>query len=254
MVKVYLITNKLNNLKYIGVTKNLSDRLNKGHRFAKSKLGNSIKKYGWDNFTTEIIAEVDSYEEAWALECRFIAEFKTKYPDGYNMTDGGEGATNPTQETRDKISKANTGHSHHPWKGKKMPHLSGPSHRWFGKNNAAIYRTGLKATPETLVKLSNSIKAAYARMTPEQRSAPYQNPETKERKRKACSWKKAIVCINNSTVYRSRAEAALILSVYAQNIRLVLRGKAKTTKGLRFRYASEYEIQKLGDKAFVEIT
>ena len=51
-----------------------------------------------------------------------------------------------------------------------MPHLCGPKHHWYGKNNAAIYRTGIKASPETKLKLSEALKAKYELAIKEQES------------------------------------------------------------------------------------
>lgn len=39
----------------------------------------------------------------------WIAEFNCKYPNGYNLTDGGDGLTGCTESTRQKLSKINTG-------------------------------------------------------------------------------------------------------------------------------------------------
>jgi hypothetical protein len=106
--EIYKITNITNNKLYIGQTR--SHRLNKNKYrpfgylgrfkdhinecYAKKKgcckyLNSSILKYGEDNFICEKIAEcpVDNLNE---LEMKYILEYNSKYPTGYNLTDGGK--------------------------------------------------------------------------------------------------------------------------------------------------------------------
>lgn len=77
-------------------------------------LGRAIKKYGWDNFTTEIITECDDKEQLLELEQYYIQFFNSYKPNGYNMTMGGEklyGEDNPfynhkhSMQTRQKLSE-----------------------------------------------------------------------------------------------------------------------------------------------------
>lgn len=69
--KVYIHTNNFNNKKYVGITSNKVDirwGINgKGYK-CQSKFYNAIKKYGWDNFTHEIIKIFNSKEEALRYE------------------------------------------------------------------------------------------------------------------------------------------------------------------------------------------
>jgi group I intron endonuclease len=79
---------------YIGQTNNFNGRMaehkcngNKG----KNKLYNSIKKYGWDNFTKEIIANTDSKQNANLLEESLIQKFKATGHNGLNTRISAEG-------------------------------------------------------------------------------------------------------------------------------------------------------------------
>jgi group I intron endonuclease len=103
---VYLITNTINGKRYVGQT---THSLEKRWREHKSRDGchalyNAIKKYGSDNFIIESICEPPTVELAHEMERYYIQRYCSKSPNGYNLTDGGEGVVNPTEETRRKIA------------------------------------------------------------------------------------------------------------------------------------------------------
>lgn len=91
---VYCHTNKTNGKKYIGCTsKRPNQRYGKNgveYIRAKQKFGQAIEKYGWDGFHHDILAQVDSEEEAEELEIAFIEKYKTTENEyGYNVAKGG---------------------------------------------------------------------------------------------------------------------------------------------------------------------
>lgn len=108
---IYVITNKINNKKYVGqsidVEKRWSEHKYNSKRNTTIYLYNSMKKYGIDNFTLEVIEEniplqmIDSRESYW------IEKLNTYRPEGYNLTLGGEGTIGyvHTQKTKSAISK-----------------------------------------------------------------------------------------------------------------------------------------------------
>lgn len=112
---IYLRTNLVNGKQYVGQTKDFRVRNNAWNclkiRYANKILTRDRNIYGLDNFKTEILSETDNRKEAWELEQQFIDKFNTKYPNGYNMSDGGNApfGTNPSQETRAKMSFAKKG-------------------------------------------------------------------------------------------------------------------------------------------------
>lgn len=85
---VYKITNKITGKAYIGMTKNVSRRWGRGSGYKKQPLFyEEIKKFGWDNFSKEIIAEGLSKEEAIAIEAQMISNENTIHK-GYNISNG----------------------------------------------------------------------------------------------------------------------------------------------------------------------
>jgi len=107
---LYMHINKINGMKYIGITSQKpEDRWGcNGNKYKQSYFKNAIKKYGWDNFLHEIVFTGLSEEDAKYLEKLFIKGFKTKKPNGYNLTDGGDGTLgySPSPDARKKMSIA----------------------------------------------------------------------------------------------------------------------------------------------------
>ena len=135
---VYKITNTVNQKSYVGrsINEPQKGRIRKhlnGH--GNVHLAKSVKKYGRDAFSVEILEENVFDELLPELEKAYIAKFNTVQPNGYNFTEGGDGLLNPSPETRRKMSEAQKGKtlseehrrkisrsnkgSPGPWKGKK---------------------------------------------------------------------------------------------------------------------------------------
>lgn len=153
---VYKHTNTINNKCYIGITSQQPNRrwLNGyGYSKAQSKFYNAIQKYGWDNFTHEILFENLTFAEANSKEIELIA-FYNSCEAGYNTSTGGNG--NPghvvTPEMREQMSLAHAGQVS--WtKGKPLTeeHKRSLSIAHLGKN------TG-KRSEETRQKISTALK------------------------------------------------------------------------------------------------
>jgi len=90
---VYLVTNILNGMKYVGKTKNcLADRKKQHHSdLHDSYFHRAIKKYGKSNFKWEEVFFHSDEEELYRKENEFIERLNTRIPNGYNMTLGGDG-------------------------------------------------------------------------------------------------------------------------------------------------------------------
>jgi len=91
MYKVYLITNIENKKQYVGITKFSIEERFFQHTKRGFLLTEAIQKYGEQNFSIELVEEVESAERAYELEIFYIQKYNTKVPNGYNLTDGGDG-------------------------------------------------------------------------------------------------------------------------------------------------------------------
>ena len=105
---IYIFTNKINDMKYIGKSINIKERIKSHFYEAKYKkkvnhFKHAIIYYGINNFKWEILEECD-INKLNEKEIFWINKLNTKHPRGYNLTDGGEGSINLIQEIRDKIS------------------------------------------------------------------------------------------------------------------------------------------------------
>lgn len=120
---VYLATNRINGKQYVGQSVDF-DRRKKGHRYdAVSGKGclfhSALRKYGFDAFDWEILKyrEFLTWErdKAWMnrWEKCYIKKLDTMSPNGYNLTEGGDGGVGFTHSiaTRKIISAKLMGHS-----------------------------------------------------------------------------------------------------------------------------------------------
>ena len=209
MGSIYKITNTVNGKSYIGKSKHDAEktRINK-HLNGKGNqvLKDAVAKYSKDVFTYEILHDGIIPEFLDMLEREEIAKHNTVAPNGYNLTDGGEGGSH-CEETCQKISDALKGENHpmygkpawnrgNPWpeetcqkisnalKGKKLgtrseEHCQKLSDALKGEKNPMYGRTGEKSpnygkpcTEETRQKLSDALKGEknpnYGKPLPEE--------------------------------------------------------------------------------------
>jgi len=120
---IYCVINKFNEKKYIGQTINFNKR-KKWHKSKIRKLKDyfhcSLYKYGWENFSWDIIdfaynrKDMNNKEIFWIDLYETFAD-RTK---GYNLTPGGEGIGRiVSSETKQKLSNGRLGK----FKGKNAP-------------------------------------------------------------------------------------------------------------------------------------
>jgi len=111
---VYLVTNIINNKQYVGYTTKTLEERKKTHLYKSNSKTSShyfylfkkaLRKYGVENFKWEIIFQCNSLTECQEKEKYFIKKYNTISPNGYNLTEGGNGGIQ-SDETKEKISKS----------------------------------------------------------------------------------------------------------------------------------------------------
>ena len=89
-IKIYLIMNRINFKKYVGLTSRKVARRFYEHSInRKSAIGLAIQKYGSDNFLIVVLEVCETLEKANEREKFWIAFHDCIAPNGYNRTDGG---------------------------------------------------------------------------------------------------------------------------------------------------------------------
>jgi group I intron endonuclease len=111
---IYRARNTVNGKCYVGKTVRTMARRKAWHQAAASRgegwsFHRALRKYGFDKFVWEVVCSSDDSEELGRLEVQYIALWKTKRPDGYNLTDGGDGVIGPTPEGKARVIAFHTG-------------------------------------------------------------------------------------------------------------------------------------------------
>ncbi len=106
---IYLLLNAINGKMYVGQTRQSFKRRISEHKCGDQYIDRAVKKYGWENFRYSVIKICDSKAELDKWEKFFIILLNTKSPNGYNLTDGGEGVIGFTNKTRAILSAKHKG-------------------------------------------------------------------------------------------------------------------------------------------------
>lgn len=150
---VYKHTSPSNKV-YIGITSQKPEkRWKNGYGYSRNTyFSRAIQKYGWDNFTHEILFTGLTKEEAEKKEIELIAFYKSTNKDfGYNIDNGGNTIGKHSDETKNKISNALRGHHHSDESKRKMS---------SSLKGRTVWNKGKKCEPlsdETRQKLSNAL-------------------------------------------------------------------------------------------------
>lgn len=94
---IYKITNLHNNKVYIGKHKYDKPELDESYIASGSLINKAINKYGLENFMRELVVVCDSVSELNEKEKYYIKFFNSMYPNGYNLTSGGDGISEPSE-------------------------------------------------------------------------------------------------------------------------------------------------------------
>lgn len=98
---LYLITSPTGK-QYVGITTQPLNRRMAGHRISAKQgspypLHAAIRKHGFGAMQVEVLNATRDSDELHKLEIETIASLNTRAPNGYNLTDGGEGTAGHTK-------------------------------------------------------------------------------------------------------------------------------------------------------------
>lgn len=165
---IYKAVNKINGKIYIGkTTRELSVRLSEHKHEKRMPFSSAYQKYGHENFSISIIDTADTEEELNHKERKWIAHYESKKPNGYNITDGGEGTSGVVREDTASRNRLLCGKNNHMFGKRFTPE----ERKKFGQPGERNPMYGKQRTDEEKSKLSAKSKAAWA------------DPEKRERMR-----------------------------------------------------------------------
>ena len=214
---VYKHTNKINGKSYIGITGiNPVKRWRNGFGYySQPKFFNAIKKYGWDNFSHEILVFDLTKEEACKVEKELIAKFNS-IENGYNVSPGGNSMVCIERISVDKYD---------PYTGNLI--CTYPS--------IALAAEDVKTSDSHITEACQGKHSVIAGFGWTYHGEKYHKPKTVVRR------KQPVQKINIETgevlrTYSSAKEAALDCSLSPSMICLCCNGVCKTGKGFAWRY------------------
>ena len=159
---IYVLTNLVNEMKYVGMTTQYDERQAdlprwRAHVYAAINGGSqlfihrAIRKYGVENFSAEVVRRCQTRRLLLESERSWIKKLRTFGPLGYNLTLGGEGTKGATWKdkpaTKRRKSKAMLLH-------------------WSDEGRRTTHILSMR-TEESRSKASASQKARFAAMTEE---------------------------------------------------------------------------------------
>ncbi len=173
---LYKITNTMNDMVYIGVTKNPHHRMIAHACFTtptKSIIKNAIKKYGRDKFHLQVLL-TSTQEYCYEMERKAIEAYNTLKPNGYNICTGGVGAIGifgdmngmfgrkHSPETLEKMRQARLGKKIAAETKEKMrvAHLG---QKRSAESCEKMKQIALNRSPELLAKMREARNATFAR-------------------------------------------------------------------------------------------
>ena len=231
---IYAFKNKINGKMYVGQTQRTFGIRTKQHlNRSDTYFDKALAKYGLNNFSYEIIDRGSTLEELNEKERYWIAEYDCLWPNGYNLTVGGDGVKGyrHTDEYKRKMSDAKKGKV----TGEKNP-FYGKKHTIKSIKKMSEYQNG-RWTVEARKERSESYKGKFAgEDNPFYKKKHKQSSKDKMSKAKD-SIKIKVRNIDTGEVFESLTLASKTYKVQVAHITRVCRGQRKTCGGFRWEYA-----------------
>lgn len=257
---IYCHTNLINDKKYIGLTKYITDpnhrwRNGLGYLNSHHKIfAAAIEEFGgveaWNiNWSHEILeTNIETIEQANKRERYWIAFYHTFIGDahcmGYNATPGGDGTagrimsdkekeyrrqlklgTKASEATKQKMSRTRKGKPQHMTE-KKIQQINNMHEIWKGQHH----------TEESLSKIREaSLGRTHSEQTKQKiRQAKLAN--TNKTLRPGSGIKKPVRCIDTNEEFASITEASLKYNISKSSIMSCAKGNRRTAGGYRWEY------------------
>lgn len=204
---------------YIGITSQNPER-----RWRKNGEGykdhnyfwNAIQKYGWDNFTHEILFNDLTAEQAYKKEQEFISYYKSndsRY--GYNLSSGGESGSKGykySEEQRQKMSESRRGDKNG---------MYGKHHTEESKRKISTMKSKENLSAETIKKMSDAKKG--------------KKRDKNSIKKQIDTISNPVICVETLLKYKNAKIASRHTGIDSSCISKVCRGIRQTAGGFHWR-------------------
>lgn len=160
---IYLAVNRVNGKKYVGKTRRSFEVRLREHRYdarnkTKMAISQAIAKYGFEAFEFSILEEC-TLENIDARERYWIALHDCRKPNGYNITEGGNGGSGVKRPDTAERNRAKLGDKNPSFGIRYSPE----QRKRFGQPGKRNARYGIRLTPEFKALISERTKAAMQR-------------------------------------------------------------------------------------------
>lgn len=226
---IYMHINKINDKKYIGITKtDVSKRWGNngsGYRDAKQSIFyRAIQKYGWDNFEHIILYKNLTQNEACNIEVQLIKKYKTQDRNlGYNIQPGGQLGNSGiifSEEHRKKLSEAHKGKVLTEEHKKKISigckGHSPCTHSEETKIKLSQINSGKTLSDETKSKISDTLTGIK------------RSPETLKKRKDNNPMNISVYCPELDMCFQTISDAAKYTGAQRSNIKQCLKGERHT--------------------------
>jgi group I intron endonuclease len=177
---------------YIGQTNDLVKRIS-AHKRTNGCIAfkSAIDKYGFENFTKEILKENLSVDDANQWEELLIKQHDTLFPNGYNLHSGGRNHT-ASEITKQKITAALLARPPMPQetKDKMSKSRMGENNAYFGKKHSEETRAKMREAWKNRKPLSEETKEKIVKAVKDANTGKKRPPEVIEKVRLANTGKK----------------------------------------------------------------
>lgn len=271
---VYKYTNKVNGKVYIGQTcRTMEERAKSDGSGYKGchKFWNAIKKYGWNNFIPEILAEGLGSKEASDTELKYIEEYNS-VQDGYNIL---KENIEFSDKYRATISSSLKNSIHNEERINKLKISNrGENNPFYGRHHSEESKEKMRRN-----KVGKKLTEEHKRKISEHNTRPFlgkhHSEESKEKIRRSKLGKKLteehkrkvslaglgrkvseatrmkisethkrngtynskrVLCVETGITYPNMSEASRSTGISRDRIRFSCRDSAKTTDGLHWKF------------------
>lgn len=143
---IYKVTNLINGKCYVGQTiRTLEERIAEHKRKKRLLLSKAFEKYGFENFSFEILDTAKTLNELNEKEIHWINQLNTIKPNGYNLCKGGNNTFG--YHHREDSKKSMSIKKSNMYVGNGNP-FYGKKHTEKAKEKMRIAKTGRKLTDE----------------------------------------------------------------------------------------------------------